>query len=382
VKSIELFAGVGGLGLGLHLAGFEPAAVIERDHACCEVLRGNQARGAAVIVDWPLVEADTRDVDFGRYAGAVRLVSGGPPCQPFSLGGRHGAYSDPRDMFPEAIRAVRQAAPEAFVFENVKGLTRSSFRDYLTYLRRQLECPEIERREGEAWSDHFARLRQHRASGSRSSLAYRVAARVIDAADHGVPQRRERQFLVGFREDLNIEWRAPKATHSREASKPGTRPWRTVRDAIGDLPDPETDPAAAAELLDHRFQPGARPLPGTHGKPAGRARQDAQGRVHGVPGGENMFRRRNGDVLYFTVRESARLQTFPDDFEFRGSWSEAMRQLGNAVPVQLARIVGESVARELLPRAAEVEIPRRESSAASSTECEAADARDDASEVA
>ncbi|MGA3062965.1 MAG: DNA cytosine methyltransferase [Methylocystis sp.] len=95
-----------------------------------------------------------------------------------------------------------------------------------------------------------------------------------------------------------------------------------------------------------------------------------------------MFRRRNGDVLYFTVRESARLQTFPDDFEFRGSWSEAMRQLGNAVPVQLARIVGESVARELLPRAAEVEIPRRESSAASSTECEAADARDDASEVA
>jgi DNA (cytosine-5)-methyltransferase 1 len=343
MKSLELFAGVGGLALGLELAGFEPVAAIERDHACCEVLRG--------ATNWPIIESDTRDIDFRQYAGAVQLVSGGPPCQPFSLGGRHGAHADPRDMFPEAIRAVREAAPRAFIFENVKGLTRSSFRDYLDYLRRQLECPEIERREGETWSDHFARLGRHRASGSRLGLSYRVAARVIDAADHGVPQRRHRLFIVGFREDLDIEWRPPAATHGQPDARPAgpTRvgPWRTVRDAIGDLPAPETLSAADAERLDHKFQPGARAYPGHVGSPLDAPAKTIKAGVHGVPGGENMLRRRDGSVRYFTVREAARLQTFPDDFRFRGPWSEAMRQLGNAVPVQLARAVGESVDRGL-----------------------------------
>lgn len=352
MKSIELFAGVGGLGLGLHLAGFEPAAVIERDRACCDVLRGNQARGVAAVVDWPLIEADTRDVDFRRYAGAVRLVSGGPPCQPFSLGGRHGAHADPRDMFPEAIRAVREAAPLAFLFENVKGLTRSNFRDYLDYVRRQLECPEIERRKGETWSDHFARVGQHRASGSRQGLSYRVAARVLDAADYGVAQRRHRLFIVGFREDLGVDWRPPTATHGQvDARSPvgPTRvgPWRTVRDAIGDLPDPETDPAAAAAFPNHRFQPGARAYLGHTGSPLDEPAKTIKAGVHGVPGGENMLRREGGAVRYFTVREAGRLQTFPDDFRFGATWTESMRQIGNAVPVQLARAVGESIARGL-----------------------------------
>jgi DNA (cytosine-5)-methyltransferase 1 len=207
-----------------------------------------------------------------------------------------------------------------------------------------------------------------------------VSIHLVNAADHGVPQRRERLFLVGFRADLAIDWRFPQATHSAEAlalaqerdgpywkrhgiaaeDRPARRvgpvernaarntlPWRTVRDALSGLPDPEYDPVAAARHAGHRFQPGARAYPGHTGSPLDAPAKALKAGVHGVPGGENMLRRPDGAVRYFTVRESARLQTFPDDFLFPGSWSETMRQLGNAVPVTLARIVAGAVFERL-----------------------------------
>jgi DNA (cytosine-5)-methyltransferase 1 len=285
-------------------------------------------------------------------------------------------------MFPEAIRAVRLARPDAFIFENVKGLTRFGFRNYFEYVRLQLEHPEAMRRAGEDWSDHFARLERHHTSGGRAGLNYRVVTRVLNAANYGVPQRRERVFFVGFREDLGLCWSFPRETHSREAllwdqlrgvyweqhrvprkhrtmsvrawssvknilEKPVAQPWRTVRDALDGLPDPERDKAASAALLNHRFQPGARVYPGHTGSPLDEPAKTLKAGVHGVPGGENMLLRPDGSVRYFTVRESARLQTFPDEFLFHGSWTETMRQLGNAVPVALARIVGASVAAQL-----------------------------------
>jgi len=382
MKSIELFAGAGGLGIGLHHAGFEPVNVIEWNRYCCDTIRENKARGVDAVKRWKLTAGDVRDVDFRQYEGKVQLVSGGPPCQPFSLGGKHRAHKDTRDMFPEAIRAVRHARPKAFIFENVKGLTRESFRSYFEYIRLQLEHPEIERRKSESWAEHLARLERHYTSGNRSGLTYRVVTQVINAADYGVPQRRERVFFVGFREDVNVSWSFPLATHSQEAllwdqvrgdywerhgvakksrhtpasivervrrmkETPNALAWQTVRDALRGVPDPETDPRAAAELLNHRFQPGARSYPGHTGSPLDEPAKTLKAGVHGVPGGENMLLRPNGSVRYFSVRESARLQTFPDDFLFHGSWTEAMRQLGNAVPVQLARVVGEDVARHL-----------------------------------
>jgi len=284
-------------------------------------------------------------------------------------------------MFPQAIRAVRQARPEAFIFENVKGLTRSSFRNYFEYIRLQLEYPEITVRRDEDWSDHLARLEQHHTSESRAGLSYRVVVQVLNAANYGVPQRRERIFFVGFREDLGTAWSFPAKTHSREALllsqvngdywerheiarssrnipstaagiRPdsialNTKPWRTVRDALVGLPDPQLYPAASKAFLNHKYQPGARSYPGHTGSPLDEPAKTLKAGVHGVPGGENMLLRPDGSVRYFSVRESARLQTFPDAFRFHGSWSETMRQLGNAVPVQLARIVGEHVARRL-----------------------------------
>ncbi|UJW86909.1 DNA cytosine methyltransferase [Devosia sp. SL43] len=380
MKSIELFAGAGGLGIGLHEAGFRPVNVIEWDSYCCDTIRENKMRGLKAVKKWSVTQGDVRDVDFRDYEGLVSLVSGGPPCQPFSMGGKHRAHGDARDMFPEAIRAVREARPNAFIFENVKGLTRASFRNYYEYIRLQMEHPEVATRGDDDWTEHLARLERHHTSGSRRGLNYRVVRKVLNAADYGVPQRRERVFFIGFREDLGVQWNFPHATHSQaalildqvagdywdrhkvakkdrpaarmltaaiEEDAAGSLPWRTVRDALQDIPDPERYPKRAGEYLNHRFQPGAKSYVGHTGSPLDEPAKTLKAGVHGVPGGENMLLRPDGSVRYFTVRESARLQTFPDDYLFHGSWSETMRQLGNAVPVRLARIVGEDVARHL-----------------------------------
>ncbi len=385
MRAIELFAGAGGLGMGISKAGFHPARIVEWDRWCCDTIRENRRAKAGGIGRWPdPIEGDIREVDFRRHEGKIDLVSGGPPCQPFSLGGKHRAHADTRDMWPEAVRVVRETRPKAFVFENVKGLTRASFATYLAHIVHQLTYPELTPLPGEAWIDHMARLeRHHTARGGRDGLRYNVVHRVLNAANHGVPQRRERVVFVGFRADLGIEWSFPDETHSIEAllweqvrsgeywerhqvasrdrvldprhvarankmtERPETAAWRTVRDAIGDLPDPETAPKEAALCLNHRFQAGARSYIGHTGSPMDEPAKTLKAGVHGVPGGENMLRRADGSVRYFSVRESARLQTFPDDYRFHGSWTESMRQLGNAVPVRLAEVVAKNVAGHL-----------------------------------
>jgi DNA (cytosine-5)-methyltransferase 1 len=281
-------------------------------------------------------------------------------------------------MFPEAIRAVRELKPKAFIFENVKGLTRATFATYLKYIELQMSYPELVARAGEDWAEHFGRLERHHTPARDGGLTYRVLWRVLNAANFGVPQKRERVFFVGFRADLGIEWTFPSATHSQDAlfwdqlhgdywdrhevpkrdrwadtgqmarasrleAKPDGEAWRTIRDALAGLPDPEKKPEASRAFLNHHFQPGARSYVGHTGSPIDEPAKTLKAGVHGVPGGENMMRRPDGSVRYFTVRESARLQTFPDTFAFHGSWSESMRQLGNAVPVKLAEVIAKDV---------------------------------------
>ncbi|GEC34045.1 hypothetical protein N181_23280 [Sinorhizobium fredii USDA 205] len=381
MKSIELFAGAGGLGLGLHDAGFRPVSVYEWDDYCVDTIKENQQRGMKAVKGWKVRHGDVRDVDFRSFEDKVVLVSGGPPCQPFSMGGKHAAYDDHRDMFPQAIRAVRQARPRAFIFENVKGLTRATFRNYFEYVRLQLSHPEIIKGEDESWQDHLSRLEQHHTSGSREGLNFRVATQLLNAANFGIPQKRERVFFVGIREDLGKAWHFPHETHSRESllwdqvhgdywdrhkvakkdrpdipagaralgkdERPDEKPWCTVADALVDLPDPEKNRGNDPLVHNHRYQPGARSYPGHTGSALHEPAKTLKAGVHGVPGGENMLRRPDGSVRYFTVRESARLQTFPDNYVFHGSWTETMRQLGNAVPVDLAAVVGRSVASQI-----------------------------------
>ncbi|MBN9585721.1 MAG: DNA cytosine methyltransferase [Afipia sp.] len=381
MRAIELFAGAGGLGMGVSRAGFVPAAVVEWDKWCCDTIRENRLRHVQPLAKWPSpIEGDIRDVDFTKHEGLIDLVTGGPPCQPFSLGGKHRGYDDVRDMWPQAVRVVRETKPKAFIFENVKGLTRATFASYLAYIVQQLTYPELTLRADEDWPDHLRRLEKHhtRQPHKKSGLTYNVVYRVLNAANYGVPQKRERVVFVGFRNDLGIEWSFPEQTHSLDVllgqqasgeywerhsvpkahrvtpSRLATRaqstlisdknrPWRTVRDAIGDLPDPEREQRKSSLLLNHKFQSGARSYAGHTGSPLDLPAKTLKAGVHGVPGGENMLVRPDGTVRYFTVRESARLQTFPDEFAFHGAWSEAMRQLGNAVPVELATVIAKDV---------------------------------------
>lgn len=385
MRSVELFAGAGGLAMGCEVAGFEHLAVVEWDKWACDTVRENQRRGYPLLASWNLHEGDVRSFDWGSIPQGIELLAGGPPCQPFSIGGKHKAQSDTRDMFPATVEAIRQIKPKAFIVENVKGLTRATFSKYFQYIQLQLAFPELPPVGEEDWSDHFQRLQSEKDAGShkRSSLTYSVVPTLVNAANYGIPQKRERVFLIGFRDDLNVEWKFPEPTHSYDAllhdqwvtgnywkrhklvmppvpSKLVSRidklrqsrvvmttlPWRTVRDAIQGLPDPLS--IESARIPNHQFQDGARVYPGHTGSPLDLPAKTLKAGGHGVPGGENMLVRDDGSVRYFTVRESARIQTFPDGFRFHGSWTETMRQLGNAVPVLLAQRVASSVAEALL----------------------------------
>lgn len=379
MKAVELFAGAGGLGLGVSAAGFKPHAVVEWDRYCADTIKENAQRGHHLVKDWPVFCGDVREFDFQQVPEGIELVSGGPPCQPFSIGGKHKAFMDQRDMFPQAIRAVREIKPKAFMFENVKGLTRAAFANYVEYIRLQLQHPELVQKKNETWESHLSRLERHHTKGRIRGLHYRLVTRLLNAADYGVPQKRERIFFVGIRSDLGVEFCFPEPTHSQDsliwqqcrsaaywernqvpnkerivssrfqaralrlAEEPSLLSWGTVREAIQDLPDPQK----RHKILNHRFQDGARSYPGHDGSPFDEPAKTLKAGDHGVPGGENMVRYPDGGIRYFTVRESARLQTFPDDYIFHGAWTETMRQLGNAVPVKLGEIVARSVRAHL-----------------------------------
>ena len=380
MDSIELFSGTGGLALGLQLSGFDHTALYEWDKDSCDNLNYNIQHGYPAIKDWKVYQTDVRTVHYDGYTGKIQLVAGGPPCQPFSLGGKHQANRDKRDMFPQAIRAVRELRPQAFIFENVKGLLRPSFSSYFNYILLQLRYPEIEAQENMTWEEHSDLLEARRRRGDVGELTYNVVYRLLNAADYGVPQLRYRVVIVGFRSDISVDWSFPEPTHSKEAllfSKwidggywrkhgmtmpkdiperdraaverlrkswpsllPPLQPWVTVRDALLGLPAPTK---TSARFANHEFRAGAKAYPGHSGSPLDEPSKTIKAGAHGVPGGENMLIMDDGSQRYYTVRESARIQTFPDDFLFQASWSESMRQIGNAVPVRLAKIIGDSV---------------------------------------
>jgi DNA (cytosine-5)-methyltransferase 1 len=381
LRSVELFTGAGGLALAIEKAGFHHDTVIERDRYCCDTIRENQTRGFKLLEGWTLFSGDVRNFDYSSIRPEPDLLAGGPPCQPFSIGGKHKAFRDERDMFPEVVRAVRELRPRAILVENVKGLTRKAFANYFSYIVLQLSHPEVARAEGQTWMEHRAMLERHHTKGSRSGLEYNVVPRLLNAANYGVPQKRERVFFVGFRSDLGIEWTFPEETHTLDSllieqwvtgeywdrhevatkhrPKPPARlaarvrelkagrsmdlfraePWRTVRDALAGLPDPEREDCSG--FHNHSHIPGARRYAGHTGSPLDEPAKTLKAGDHGVPGGENTVVMPDGSVRYFTVREAARVQTFDDDYVFHGAWGETMRQLGNAVPV----LLGEAVAR-------------------------------------
>ena len=314
--SIELFAGAGGLALGLEEAGFEGLAFVEFNRAACDSLRLNRPQ-------WNVIEDDVHNVDFTPYRGKVDLVSGGAPCQAFSYAGKKLGFGDTRGtLFAEFARCVEETQPKMFLFENVRGLlSHDKGRTFSTIL--------------------------HVFEG----LGYRVQHQVLNAAYFGVGQKRERLITIGIRHDLveDIHFTYPTPDEN----------WTTLREALADVPESVYQPysekkRAVMELV----PPGgcwvdlpdniAREYMGksyfSGGGRRGMARRISWDEpcltLTTSPSQKQTERCHPEETRPFTVREYARIQSFPDSWQFAGSIGDQYKQIGNAVPVELARRIG------------------------------------------
>jgi DNA (cytosine-5)-methyltransferase 1 len=340
MRVISLFTGAGGLDYGFEAAGFETNVALEFDRACCRTLRANRP--------WPVIEADIHDVDGGellRIAGLAKgeadVLIGGPPCQPFSKSG-YWANGDARrladqraDTLGAYLRMVASTLPKVILLENVTGLAYRGKDEGLERILRGLEDV-------------------NRVAGTR----YRPTWAVVNAADYGVPQMRERLVLVASREGAQFSFPAPTHGEGREA-------WRTAWDALGDLPQHPNDEDARvggkwAELLPsipegqnylwHTGRGEGRPLFGWRTRywnfllklAKDRPSWTIQAQPGSATGPFHWTSRR------LTRRELCRLQTFPDNVEVTGSRNEAQRQIGNAVPSLLAECLARAIAVQLL----------------------------------
>lgn len=346
---LDLFAGAGGLSAGLEAAGLEVVAAAERD-------ADSLATFARLHPAARLLRGDIAGLDLRGFRGDIDVVAGGPPCQPWSDGGKRLGGADPRDGIPLFVQAIRTVGPRAFIMENVAGLARAATRSSFEYLVRRLR-----------------------------GLGYTVDWRVLRAADYGVPQSRQRLFVVGILGG-QVTW--PTPTHC-----PGTpQRWRTAGDVLDPariVGEPNLSKVVYARRPDVRpgpydgllFNGGGRPINLDAVAPTMLASMggnktpwlDTLGIVpayhaHLLAGGQP----RSGFVpgaRRITAAEAALLQTFPPGTAFAGTMSSQYRQIGNAVPPDLAYAVGLAVMRSLAaagPGPSQVTSPGQASSAAPS----------------
>jgi DNA (cytosine-5)-methyltransferase 1 len=350
LKAISVFTGIGGLDFGFEAAEFETAVAVELDAVCCRTLRLNRR--------WPVMERDIHEVtskellrEAGLKKGEADILIGGPPCQPFSKSGywaRGDAMrlNDPRsDTLTAYLRVLRDVQPKAFLLENVYGL---AYKGKSEGLNRIL-----------AGVDQI-----NRDTGSN----YIPVWQVIDAASYGVPQHRERVFIVASRDGK--QFKLPKPTHGTPDDLllgADLEPYRTTWDALGDLPDRLNDSALKmggkwADLLPsipegdnylwHTARGGGMPLFGWRTRYWSFLLKLAKNRpswtIQAQPGpATGPFHWTNRRL---SSQELCRLQTFPDGLQFDCSRNDAQRMLGNAVPSLVAEIIAREIRRQLLRR--------------------------------
>jgi len=360
--TISLFAGAYGLDLGLEKAGFKTVSLVEIEPDATKTISLNRPHlsPCAVPRDICQVNAQTLLQEAGKLLGLDRplrsnevdLVTGGPPCQPFSTAGKRGSVGDPRgSLFMEFIRIVDEIKPRFFIMENVKGLLSAPIR-HRPHDRRGLGCPPLESAEmsGAALQVILAEMKR---------IGYEVVYDLLNTADYGVPQCRERVIFIGYKSNDSVTF--PLPTHSQKGT--GKKPkWLTLREGLKDLVDPQPEfvPYSENRLKYLRLLTAGqnwRDLPSE-------LKEAAMGGAYKSEGGKVGFYRRLAwekpsptvttsphqkatdmchpdELRPLSVRECARIQTFPDDWVFYGSTASKYRQIGNAVPVLLGKAIGE-----------------------------------------
>jgi DNA (cytosine-5)-methyltransferase 1 len=309
LTSVEICAGAGGQALGLEQAGFFHEATVELDGWACETLRRNRGD------EWKIIEGDVCAVD-GRAFRHVDLFSGGVPCPPFSIAGKQLGSDDDRDLFPQALRLVEEIEPRAVLLENVRGLAARRFDGYREQILRRL-----------------------------ADLGFQSWWRLVHASEHGVPQLRPRFVLVAIAEPWAASFRWPEPSGAPPpgvgevlADLMGSRGWpglsSWVRGAGGIAPT----------IVGGSKKHGGPDLGPTRAREAWRKLGvDGLGIADEVPGADYPA----GRLPRLTVRMVARLQGFPDDWEFSGRKTAAYRQVGNAFPPPVARALGAAIRQAL-----------------------------------
>ncbi|MBD0779302.1 DNA (cytosine-5-)-methyltransferase [Maribacter sp. ANRC-HE7] len=326
---LELFAGAGGLAVGMEKAGLKCVALNEIDKWACETLRTNRP-------NWNVLEGDIKEFDFSKYRNAVDVVTGGFPCQAFSYAGKKLGLNDARGtLFYEFARVVKEVNPPICIGENVRGL--------------------LSHEKGKTLEGMISIL---------DEIGYKVVpVKVLKAINYRVPQKRERLILVGVRKDIDIPYKYPKKHNKIYNLKDALRKGELFEKNV-----PKSDgakyPEYKKEILDLIPQKGYwRDLPLN-------LQKEYMGGSFYLGGGKTGMARRIGwdepcltltcspaqkqterchpdETRPFTVREYARIQTFPDDWKFSGSIAQQYKQIGNAVPVNLGQELGYSVIKFL-----------------------------------
>lgn len=309
LSSIEVCAGAGGQALGLERAGFDHNALVEIDPHACQTLRLNRP-------EWKVVEGDLREFSGRSYAG-VDLVAGGVPCPPFSKAGKQLGARDERDLFPEAVRLVDEVRPQAVMLENVRGFLDSAFVDYRSSLKKQLK-----------------------------KLGYETDWRLLNASHFGVPQLRPRVIIIAVKKDLSGHFAWPEELHHNPP---------TVGQTLKDLMAANGWPGAStwaqrADDIAPTIVGGSK----KHGGPdLGPTRAKAAWSTLGVNGmtiAEEAPTRDFVGMPRLTIRMVARIQGFPDDWQFFGKKTHAYRQVGNAFPPPVAAAVARQLSLAITSR--------------------------------
>jgi DNA (cytosine-5)-methyltransferase 1 len=343
-----------GLDLGLEGAGFSVRVAVECNKYAVSTIRRN--RPTLALIERRIENVPTEEIltEAKLRVGEATVVSGGPSCQPFSTAGQRGALGDPRGaMFQQFLRVVRDARPRFFVMENVRGMLSAAIK-HRKLAERGPGFPTLDSSE-ELGSAFEAILRDLR------GLGYFVVFDLVDAADYGAPQHRQRILFMGSRDGERID--IPRPTHGR-IPESGLKPWLTLRDALHGLVDsaPEHPRLSPTEqrLLTY-VPPGGnwRDIPARLHKQALGAAYESWGGRSGfyrrlswdepspalttVPDGRATMLCHPAELRPLSVREYARIQQFPDSWTFEGSTSQQYKQIGNAVPLALGRAVGAAV---------------------------------------